>query len=346
MMWPKNTPKKIIVRMPNWIGDAVMATPVLADLAAFYPQAHLTAMCQGAVGELLKEDPRIDELFIFKRLSIWDRRDAHRNLILPLKRGLYDLGVLLPNSFSSAWIFWRGNVKNRLGYCGHYRRYLLNKALPFSKNIESQHQVDTYKELLSPLGIPYSSTRPELFLSEKEIQEAKQLLFDLKFEQDAVIIGINPGAAFGSAKCWLPDRFEQLTHRLLKHPKVRILYFGDAQGSALVKSICANMPSVVADLSGKTNLRQLMALIKLCAFFITNDSGPMHMASALGIPLVALFGSTNDVRTSPYNGGTVIHKHVSCSPCYLRKCPYTHFRCMKEISVDEVYSHIARAIAL
>ena len=126
---------------------------------------------------------------------------------------------------------------------------------------------------------------------------------------------------------------------LLEDPKVKIVYFGDKSGASLVQEICVDLPDRVINLAGKTTLRQLIALINQCHFFLTNDSGPMHVASALGIPLIALFGSTSDIATSPYNGGKVIHKHVPCSPCYRRECPID-FRCMTQITVEEVYREI------
>ena len=150
------------------------------------------------------------------------------------------------------------------------------------------------------------------------------------------MIGINPGAAYGSAKCWLPERFRELTEKLLQNPNTRILYFGDKAGASLVNEICADLPDRVINLAAQTTIRELMAYIQACHLFLTNDSGPMHMASALGTPLVALFGSTSDRYTGPYRGGKVIHKHVPCSPCYRRTCPID-FRCMTQIGVDEVY---------
>jgi len=339
----EKTPEKIIVRMPNWIGDLVMATPVLTDLRKAFPKAHITAMCRTPISDLLREDKDIDELFCFSKVSRFGRRDDKRDIVEKLRRGGYDLGVLLTYSLSSAWWFWLGNVKRRLGYKGNGRGILLTDKIPFPKNVHEQHLVETYKMLLEPLGVPLSDTRPRIFLTDKELADAKTLLKQLGISPEQTLIGINPGAAYGTAKCWLPERFREVTEKLLKLPNIQIIYFGDQASMPLVKQICQDLPSPVINLAGLTSLRELAALIQLCQVVLTNDSGPMHLAAAVGTPLLALFGSTNDVATGPYKTGTVIHKHVSCSPCYQRVCP-TDFRCMERIGAEEVYEEIVRIL--
>jgi heptosyltransferase II len=334
-------PQNIIVRMPNWLGDLVMATPVLADLRHHWPEAKITAMCQGGLGTVLQEDPHVDELLNFKKPSGWIHRKEHLDIIEPLRQGHYDLGVLLTNSFSSAWWFWRGNVQNKIGYATHMRNWLLDIPVPFPEQREFQHLVITYKMLLAPLGIPLTSSSPHLYITEQEKQLIQEWLAKYGIEKGDIIVGINPGAAYGSAKCWLPERFKELSQLLLEDPKVKILYFGDRAGAQLVSQLCVGMPERVINLAGKTSLRELMAFIQACTVFLTNDSGPMHIASAMGTPLIALFGSTSDIATSPYSGGIVIHKHVACSPCYRRECPID-FRCMTRIEVDEVYSQLRK----
>lgn len=342
--WPSETPRNIIVRMPNWLGDLVMATPILSELRNKWPQSKITAMCQANVAPLLKNDPHIDEIFSYHRPSGWIHRSQHFAIIDRLRQGEYDLGVLLTNSFSSAWWFWRGHVKNRIGYAANLRSFLLDKAPPFPKDKEKQHLVLTYKMLLEPIGIPLSDIPPQLYVSQEEKEAAGQILRRSGLDRDqSIIVGINPGAAYGSAKCWLPDRFVDVTKRLLDDPRVNVLYFGDQAGAPLVNQICQNMPSRVINLAGKTSIRELMALIQKCTVVLTNDSGPMHIAAALNVPLVALFGSTNAIKTGPMPKGEVIQKKVSCSPCYKRVCPID-FRCMKGIEVNEVYEALRHAI--
>ncbi len=330
--------------MPNWLGDLVMATPILQDIRQKWPKANITAMCQSNVAPLLQHDPHINEVYSYKKPSGWIHRHQHHRIFEELRLGEYNLGILLTNSFSSAWWFWRGRVANRIGFAGNLRSWLLSKAVPFPAGKETQHLVLTYKALLAPLGIPLSNTPPRLYVSPEEIQAAHTLIGSYGVAlKEQILVGINPGAAYGSAKCWLPERFRAVTERLLEDPRITVVYFGDPAGRPLVDDICQGLGARVINLAGKTSIRELLALMQACAVLLTNDSGPMHIASALGVPLVALFGSTSDVRTGPYGGGIVIHKRVECSPCYKRICPID-FRCMKRIEVDEVYAAILRSI--
>jgi heptosyltransferase-2 len=331
--------------MPNWIGDLVMATPILSDLRKAYPKARITAMCRAPLCELLRDDPEIDELFCFSKASRFGRRMARRNIIEKLRNGGYDLGILLTHSFSSAWWFWFGRVQNRIGYECNMRNWLLTQSLPFPKNMQNQHLVTTYKMLLEPLGISVSNTPPRLYLTAKEITDARALLKEYGVPEGALVVGINPGATYGSAKCWLPERFRIVTEKLLKTTDVYIFYFGDVATAGLVKEICRDLPSRVVNLAGITSLRELTALVSLCDVLLTNDSGPMHIADAVETPVVALFGSTSEVITGPYRMGTVIHKHVECSPCYQRVCPID-FRCMKQIETDEVYEAVRKKLQI
>jgi heptosyltransferase II len=325
----------IIVRMPNWLGDAVMATPIIADLKSKWPKCCLTAMCQGAVSALLLGNPHLDEIFSFSQPNEFERR-MKRNLILRLRQGKYDLGILLPNSFSSAWWFWRGHVEQRIGFASDWRSFLLSHAIDFPKIRGKEHLVETYKRLLAPLRIPISDTKPQVFISKEEREAAKELLIQRHAPKGVDIVGINPGAAYGSAKCWLPERFREVMDKILQKTDAYILCFGDKAGTDLAHRICEGMPSRVINLAGQTNLRELIALIDQCTVFLTNDSGPMHIAAALKKPLVALFGSTNEIATGPYQHGRIIHKHVDCSPCYKRTCPID-FRCMTRIESEEVF---------
>jgi len=343
--WPLKEPKNIIIRMPNWLGDLVMATPIIQDVREKWPHASITAMCQSNVAALLENDPHLTEIYSFNKPTGWIHRQHHLDIIDSIKHGEYDLGILLTNSFSSAWKFWRGGVKNRIGFAGNLRNMFLNKAVQFPENKDNQHLVLTYKSLLEPMGISPSNTLPALYISNEENKNAQRLLKLEGYDpQNQILIGVNPGAAYGSAKCWLPDRFHALTHKLLEDPRIVVAFFGDQAGASLVNDICKGFNSRVINFAGKTSIRELMALIACCRAMLTNDSGPMHIAAALKVPLVALFGSTSAIKTGPYGGGIIIHKHVACSPCYKRVCPID-FRCMKQIEVDEVYQALRNQIS-
>jgi heptosyltransferase II len=333
-------PNKIIVRMPNWLGDCVMATPILEDIFNHWPESSLTVMCQGPVASLLESSPYVSDILkIEKGREGWLHKNLYKKKIIDLLRnGNYDLALLLTNSFSSAWMFWRARIKQRVGFKNDGRSLLLTHNVSFPKNKESQHLIYTYKELLIPLGIQKTETAPKLFTTPHDTHHCEKLLQKFKITQDTILIGINATATYGPAKCWPPEKFRSLTKKLLDENKNNsIVYLGDSSSKSEISKIIEGFSSRVVSLAGMTTLKELVSIIKRCNLFITNDSGPMHIAAACKTPLVAIFGSTSDIVTPPYKHGCVIHKHVSCSPCYKRVCPID-FPCMTSISVEEVYN--------
>lgn len=333
-------PSSIIIRMPNWLGDVVMATPVLSAVREKWPRAHITLMMAEGLAPLLEKDPRINEIFAFKRPKGFLHRLQANQIIERLREGKYDMGILLTNSFSSAWWFYRSHIKTVAGYG---RKFLLNKSRQLPKNYKKQHLVHSYLQLLEVIGIPFKERVPELFITREEKEAAFERYRALNGGSKRFVIGLNPGAAFGPAKCWPAERFRALTKKLLENEKILLVFFGDRLAEPLVDEIVRGFPERAVNLSGKTLLREFMALISACDLFITNDSGPMHVAAAVGTPLIALFGSTSDVMTGPYKSGDVIHKRVSCSPCFLRECPLD-FRCMKAIEVEDVMQIVMRRL--
>jgi len=331
---------QFLVRMPNWLGDAVMATALLHDLKAHFRESSITVAAPPAIQELLRENPNIDDTISFSRKKGEKSKEARR-VMQEIKERTFDLGLLTTGSFSSAWQFFRAGIPRRIGFADHFRSPLLTDCV--AKAPENIHLVQSYKTLLAPLFVPISATTPELFLSHEERKEAEKIVESYHIQEDHRLIGINPGAAYGSAKCWPPEYFKELTTKLLDDPHTRIIYFGDSLTKTLVDSITADFPpDRVVNLAGKTSLRMLIALIDRCSLFITNDSGPMHIRAALKKPLIAIFGSTNEIKTGPYGAAdSVIHNHVPCSPCYLRKCPID-FRCMRTITVADVLRAIEK----
>lgn len=325
--------------MPNWIGDSVCATPIIAALRRAYPQAKITAMCRGHIASLFARDPAIDALFSFSPNGTLCRREDARNLRKKLRMGQYDLGLLLTHSFSSAWQFWTGKVKKRVGFNKDGRRLFLTTALALPK--QREHIVATYQRLLAPLGIQESMSPPKLYVTDKEKQEARRFLAQYCVQSDHVLIGVHPGAAYGSAKCWLPERFRALSERLLAcNPSYVLLFLGSVEQKELIQRIAKDLPARVVTLAGQTNLRQLMALMTQLDVLVTNDSGPMHIADGLAIPVVALFGSTDPRKTHPYRQKeSVISVQPACAPCFQRVCPID-LRCMKGITVDRVFDRV------
>lgn len=328
----------IIVRMPNWIGDLVMAMPVLSSLRQAYPSSKITAMALRSQASLLYRHPDIDEVFQFDRVNIFTRSSKKRNIVKKIIYGQYDLGIILPNSFSAAWLFWQGKVKRRIGYKGNLRSWLLTDSIPQSLQQSNHHMVIMYQLLLTSLSIPFRVTAPTIYLEPVEIEYARNCFQTYGIPEGAPILGINMGAAYGNAKCWPEKKFHLLAKKLIEdHPLLHLIFFGDQSTRTTVKEICTTLPKRAINFAGLTTLRELAGMISLCNGLITNDSGPMHIADAVGTSVVAIFGSTCRYRTGPYRGGTIIHKETACSPCFSRTCPID-FRCMEKISVEEVYN--------
>ncbi len=324
----------LCVRMPNWLGDAVMALPALAMLRARHPSITIISLATSSITKLLQHNPSIDKHITF---SSKQERPA---VIQQLRDAKCDLGILFTNSFSSALWLYQAGIPLRVGYAMHYRSPLLTHAIAYPKTHATQHLVTTYKQLLHSVGIADLEIAPHIFVSSQEKAQAIQLLQQSSIYENHTIIGINPTAAYGAAKCWPIESFKQLTKKLISYPHIRVLFFGDTHGKATIDEICKGLPPRVVNLAGKTSLRELIALIAECHLFITNDSGPMHIAAAVKTPLLAIFGSTNSQATGPYGEGSILRKEVACSPCYLRSCPID-FRCMNTITTQEVFHEAA-----
>lgn len=315
-----------------------MAMPVLSSLRKAYPFAKITAMVLRAHASLLYKHPDIDEVFQFDRTEVFTRSSKKRNIVQKIRYGQHELGIILPNSFSSAWLFWQGKVKRRIGYEGNLRNWLLTDSIPRSVQQSSHHMVVLYQLLLTSLSIPFTVTPPSIYIEPVEIEYGRNCFRNYGIPEEATILGINIGAAYGNAKCWPAQKFHLLAKKLIDHdPLVHLIFFGDQSIRMAVKEICSSLPKRAINFAGLTTLRELAAMISLCNGFITNDSGPMHIADAVGTPVIAIFGSTCRYLTGPYRGGTIIQKETACSPCFSRTCPID-FRCMERISVEEVYN--------
>lgn len=330
------TPKKILIRLPNWIGDAVMASPIIELIHRKWPEAHITIIGLKSVIALFEQDPYVDSAIALQK------NEPGKIVAQKIKEHKFDLGLLLTNSFSSAWLFFRARIKCRVGFSKDMRGILLSKSLPYPKDKTSEHMILTYQRLLKKIGI-FEKAEPRLYLQEQEIEKAKTFLKEKGIDAKQIVIGINPTAAFGPAKCWLEDRYQELAQKLLEYPNVHLLFFGDTQSRDKLERICNSLSSRVHNLAGQTTIRELMALTKTCDLFLTNDSGPMHIACALNVPVVAIFGSTSLEATGPYHKSAPLYKKVSCSPCFKKECPID-FRCMKAISVEEVYTTILQEL--
>ena len=336
-------PRKILVRAANWIGDAVMSLPALEALHARFPKAEIVLLAKPWVSELYWYHPAVSRQIVYHPDSEHRGPRGFWKLVGELRQEQFDAAILFQNAFHAAWMAWWARVPVRIGYARDGRSAFL---APRSAVVEPPspaaygHQVYYYLHLLFRSGLidkPEPVTEIRLHLAESEKQWAGKRLDSLGLGGPRFLVGIHPGASFGPAKRWLPEHFAALADRLIGAVHADVLIFGSAEEQPLAEAIARTMQHTPTLVAGQTSLRQMMALLAECHLVVTNDSGPMHVAAALGLPLVATFGSTDEHATGPVGSRACVVKHpVACSPCGLRVCPID-FRCMAGLSVDEVY---------
>ena len=332
--------KRILVRSTNWVGDAVMTIPALEALRARFPQAEIVLLGKPWVSELFRYHPAVDRQIDYDPAGEHRGAKGFARMVSQLRAEQFDAAVLLPNSFHSAWMVWLARIPLRIGYARDGRGLLLHDAIEPPPPAAYGHQVNYYLQLLFRAGLisrPQPVDELHLFVSESEKNWAIKKMATLGLSGPRFIVGMSPGAAFGPAKRWLPERFGELADRLIGALNANVLIFGSAAEEELAEQIAGEMRHTPVVLAGETSLRQLLALTTRCRLMITNDSGPMHLAAALGVPLVSIFGSTDERATGPVGARVRIVKHaVECNPCGRRVCP-VDFRCMGRISVEEVF---------
>lgn len=255
-----------------------------------------------------------------------------------LGRGLrkegFDIYLALPRSFSSALIgFWAG-IPVRVGYSSEGRGWLLTESVPRDDGVLRIHRSDYYMQLIRRLGEVSKPPPVPLEVPEEERRWAERTIRSLGIEGD--FVGFNPGAIYGEAKCWFPERFAELGKRLIKEG-IKVVIFGTLPEKELNERISQEIGEGCFDLTGRTTIRQLLSLLERARLLVTNDTGTMHAAAAVGTRVVAIFGSTDPAVTSPLGEGhRVIYRRLPCSPCLKRTCPYGHHRCMEVVTVEEV----------
>jgi heptosyltransferase II len=339
----RDPPRTLLVRAPNWLGDAVMCQPALHGLRTLFPQAEVTILAKSSVAELFTKDPDITHILVYDDKMAHAGISGKWSLASTLRRQRFDMAVLFQNAFEAAFLTWLAGIPRRYGYATDGRAMLLTEPIAVPDRQAPPHQVEYYWNLLKPLGLNTSVSSPRLVVSEDEETVIDQRLVAAGIDPSGVILGINPGSTYGRAKRWLPERFAAVARRLAEQVgrdegrQVVVAILGAQGEESLGKDIASRIsgPSVV--LSGATTIRELMAVVKRCRLLITNDTGPMHVAAACGVPVVALFGPTDSRTTAPYGQArSVVRETVDCAPCLLRECPIDH-RCMTRISADRVY---------
>ena len=340
---------RVLVRTPNWLGDIVMALPVFAALRHHFAGDVLAAGVPRVFAPLLSAVPGVD-------LVVGLRGDGARGWralaaeAAELRSGRFDLVVLLPNSFGSAWAARRAGIPERWGFAAQWRRPLLTRAVPRSwRRSAPLHQVDCYQTLVRGLEIDPVEGEPRLAAPAAMVARARRLLGEAGCPEDRPLVGIAPGAAYGYAKRWLPDRYAGVIDRLTRELGAAVALVGSAHdrdaGCAIESSLASVADRVgagpgVVNLIGRTDLSQLIGLVAMCRTFISSDSGVMHLAAALGVPVTAIFGPTDERLTAPVGSHQVLTHPVRCRPCFFRDCPIDH-RCMTRISEDRVFEAVA-----
>ncbi len=333
---------KILVRAPNWVGDAVMAVPAWEAIRRTRPDDEIRVLARPAVADLLSGQPFAD------RILPYDFRGRHKGwlgrekLCAELREEKFGAAVLLQNAFEAAWLAWRAGIPERIGYARDARGPLLTKAIRVPQKGEiPKHESHYYLELLRRAGwIEASPAIPpiRLLVADAARAVAESALRSAGARDNAWRCAIAPGASYGAAKCWPPERFALLADRLISESGADVIFFGTQGEKEIAAGIRSHMKSRAISLVGETSMRDLTALFASCSIFIGNDSGAMHVAAAAGLPVIGIFGSTDPEGTAPVTEQfTLIREAVSCSPCYLRRCPVDH-RCMARISVVSVFA--------
>ncbi|MCZ2076875.1 MAG: lipopolysaccharide heptosyltransferase II [Bryobacterales bacterium] len=340
-MHSDSAPEKILVRAANWVGDAVMSLPAVRAVRERYPASYIAVLAKPWVADLYTRESSIDALIPYPAARGVKDVAGKLRVARRIAREQFDCAILLPNAFEAALVAWLARIPRRIGYSRDARGFLLTDAVAVPKQDEiPPHQRYYYLELLRRAGVLVSLPAvPSIELEgAAQARKAGASRFG-EFEMPERVIGVSPGAAYGSAKRWLPERFAEAAARLATGARAGVAVFGSPGERALCETVAAAVRShgvQALNLAGKTSLGQFIELAAACRLYLTNDSGAMHIASALGVPTVAIFGPTDFIATGPTGPATVVvRESVSCSPCLLRECPIDH-RCMTQVTVDRV----------
>lgn len=344
------SPARIVVRAPNWIGDAVMCEPALRGLRALFPKAEITLLAKPAIAELFIAYPGIDRRLVYNDRGIHAGLSGKWALAGLLRRHQFDLAVLFQNAFEAALIAWLAGIRRRYGYVTDGRAFLLTDPVARPDRATLVHQVHYYWDLLKPLGLTGAPPVPALAVSVDEVNAMNDRLAEAGVGREDLLVGINPGSTYGGAKRWLPERYAEAALRVCRRIEqqqgrpVSVVILGAKGEEELGYSVAERLTVRSTVLSGRTNIRELMAVTKRCTILLTNDTGPMHMAAAFAVPVVAVFGPTDWKTTAPYRQeASIVRQPVDCAPCLLRECPIDH-RCMTGVTVDMVYDAAAKQL--
>ena len=326
-----------------------MALPTLRAVRARFPAAHIAILALPYVGELYRGQGVADELIAYDRSGEHRGLRGRENLAAALKARKFTSALLLQNAFDAAWIAWRAGIPERIGYDRDARGFLLTKAIRVPRAGEIPiHESYYYLELLKRAGwidTPVDISEISFRVTEEEARQAEEKLQGFGSRAGALRIAVGAGASYGSAKCWPPERFAAAINQLLVERPAEVILFGTAAEGAVSGAIRAGLHKAPLDLTGRTKIAELPAMLSRCAGFVGNDSGAMHVAAAVGLPVVAVFGPTDAEGTAPVTPRcTIIQEKTYCSPCFLRRCPTDH-RCMTAIAPERVSAGVLQALS-
>ena len=342
-------PASVLVMAPNWLGDAVMALPAITDVRRRFPSARLVVAARRAVADVFRLVPFVDDLVTLQWRGAWWQRRAFAADAQRLRHLGADLAILLPNSFATAWLARNAAIPDRWGFGSDMRAQLLTRVV--RRPARSLHQGAYYQHLTRTLGIESGPLEPALTVSEQTLAAARALLVDRGWDGVRPVIAFAPGAASGSAKRWMVPYVARVATDLVRQRQATCVMVGSRGDASSARDVAgaidvAARPHVI-DLTGETTIETLAGVLRIATACVSNDSGAMHMAAALGTPLVALFGPTREHETAPLtrsdSRAQVLTHPVWCRPCMLRECPIDH-RCMKGITPDRVYEAITRVM--
>lgn len=343
----KKDVKKIIVRVPNWIGDAVMCLPALEALHGLFPGADITVLARPVVVPVFENNPAVGEIMVY------EKKGRHRGLMgrITLAKEIRDRGfdqaVLFQNAFDAALLVFMAGVPETVGYARDMRSPLLTKPVPVTEEVRKAHHVRYYLNLVGTLGeVGPDEPSPRLFLTEEEKARAGEFLKERGLTGKP-LVGAAPGASYGPAKMWPAEGFARVLDGLADEFGATALVFGGEDDREAAEEVSKLLDCEHLDLAGRIGLREFMALASRLGVFVTNDSGPMHVSYALGVPTVAVFGSTDSVATGPLGGSsTVVRREFECSPCLERECRYGHYECLTSVAPEEVLRSAVRLMKL
>ncbi len=323
---PPNEPLKpfrILIRAPNWLGDSIMSIPAVRAIKAGRPDAYVTIAAPEKIAPVWKLVAEVDEV-----LSIPQQSLLATSRMLK-RQSPFDVAVLLPNSLRVALEVWLARVPRRAAFRGHYRRWILNQIIPErEKPGPVEHQSDRYLRIARAIG---ASPEANTGLNGSQPESVRG---------SEIKVGLCPGAEYGPAKRWLAERFVETAQAVSAQSNAHWMIFGTAKDGTIAEAIAKDLGENCTNRVGKTSIEDLIAELRECRLLLTNDTGTMHLAALLGIPVVAIFGSTEPRLTGPLGNNPIVLRHqVECSPCFLRECPID-FRCMKAVTTDEVVSAV------